>query len=138
MSNNVLLTTDHLAVTTFESPNTATRSYVDVMNSFRAQLVSATNVVDVIRIPAVDDHVAGTHNADELIEHRVDQGRRYHQPDRAWRFKLRDKLVERRTAGCALIDERLDRFRISIVNNTLVAAAQQAPHHVGAHAAEPN
>jgi len=36
----------------------------------------------------------------------------------------------------AFIDERLHRFRISIVNNTLVTATQKATHHVGAHAAQ--
>src|ERR1700750_3252159 len=39
MSDNVLLTTDHLAVTALGSPNTTARSDVDVMNTFSAQLL---------------------------------------------------------------------------------------------------
>src|SRR5689334_18787902 len=138
MSNSILLTTDHLAVTTLEPPNTATRSHVDVMNTFRAQHLCATNVVDVIRVTTVDDHVVRSHLSDKFIKHRVDQRGRNHQPDRARRLELRDKTAERRIAGCTLVDKRLHGFRIAIVNNTLVTAAQQASHHVGAHAAEPN
>src|ERR1044072_8820360 len=99
MSNHVLLTTDHLAIATLESPNTATRSHVDIVNSLGAQLLSATNVVDVIRIAAIDDHITGRHNSSELVEHRVDKRRRNHQPDRARRLELCDKSLERHVAG---------------------------------------
>src|SRR6185503_15355162 len=34
MSNNVLLTSDHLAITALQTPNAATRTDVDIMNAF--------------------------------------------------------------------------------------------------------
>src|SRR5215212_4040755 len=138
MIHHFLLTADHLAVTAIESPNTAARSHVDVMNTSIAQLASATNVVNVIGVAAVDDYVARTHESEELIDNGVYQRRRDHQPDCARLLELRDEVVERLGADCALVHDRLHRFRAAVVNNTLVAAAQKAPHHVGAHAAEAN
>src|SRR6185295_17634368 len=100
MHNDVLLATDHLAVTSFASPNTAARAHVYIMNTLGAQFVGATDVVDVIRVAAVDDHVTGSYNRNELLEHRVNQCRRDHQPDRAGWLEFRDKGVERCVAGC--------------------------------------
>ena len=56
--NYVPFSADHHAVTTFQSPDAAACAHVDIMNSFRGQFLRATNVIDVVRIAAVDDRVA--------------------------------------------------------------------------------
>ena len=60
----------------------------------------------------------------------------HHQPDRARRLQLLHELLERRRAGRAFLGERADGVRDRVVDDALVAAAHQAPHHVGAHPAE--
>jgi hypothetical protein len=59
ISNDVFLAANHLAVTTIESPNSTACPHVDIMNAFSFEFVRATNVVDVIRVSAVDDDVSG-------------------------------------------------------------------------------
>src|SRR5688500_3027327 len=51
-------------------------------------------------------------------------------------IKLLDKSLQRRRVNCALIDERMHRLRIAIVNHAFMAVAPEASHHVGAHSAE--
>ena len=58
ISDDLFLAANHLAVTTIESPNSATRSDVDVMNAFSFQFARAPDVVDVVGISAVDNDVA--------------------------------------------------------------------------------
>src|SRR5829696_2144895 len=81
MGNNILLTSDHLAVTALQSPDTATRADVNVVNACSFQLARAPDVVNVIRISAVDNNVARLNNREKLVDHRIDERRGYHQPN---------------------------------------------------------
>ena len=49
----LLLTSDHHAVATFQSPRTFTRAYVHVMNFLRGKLLRARDVVYVIGVASV-------------------------------------------------------------------------------------
>src|SRR5262249_6165258 len=138
MSDHVAFTADHLTVTTLESPDTAARSYVDVMNAFGFELAGAANVVDVVRVATVNNDVAGANHLGELMENRIDQSSGYHQPNRARRLELRDETVQRCGADCAFVDERLDRVGTAIVHHALVATTQEATHHIGAHSPQSN
>src|SRR5262245_35007438 len=57
MTDHVRLAADHHAVASLQSPHTAARAYIDIVNALRRQLARAPNVVDVIRIPAVNEDV---------------------------------------------------------------------------------
>src|SRR5215470_1159218 len=56
--NHVLFAANHHAITTFEAPHTATGAYVHVVNLLSCELPGALDVVNVIRIAAVDENVA--------------------------------------------------------------------------------
>src|SRR5438128_2730407 len=51
-------TTNHHAVAAIDSPDSAARAHVDVVNSPRLQLLGAANVVLEIRVAAVNEDVA--------------------------------------------------------------------------------
>src|SRR5262245_13673560 len=93
------LASDHLAIAALESPDSATRPDVDVMNSFRFQFASTSNIVDVEGVAAVDDDVVRSQHREKLIENRIDQCDRYHQPNRTRGPELRDEIVERRSSN---------------------------------------
>src|SRR5262249_61510761 len=52
--DDIRLAPDHQAVPALPSPDTAARSDVDVVDTALRELLRAPDVVDVIRIPAVD------------------------------------------------------------------------------------
>src|SRR5271165_2071996 len=52
-----LFAADHHAVAALQPPYPAARPDIDIVNPPRHQLLSAPNVVDVVRIPAVDEDV---------------------------------------------------------------------------------
>src|SRR5215471_606631 len=51
------LSADHLAIAAFESPDASACANVAVVNPFRGKLLRAANVVDVIRISTIDNHI---------------------------------------------------------------------------------
>ena len=57
-SHRRLLAANHQAVPAFDSPDAAAHADIDVMNTSGFQLFRATNIVDIVRVSAVDDHVA--------------------------------------------------------------------------------
>ena len=58
MFDDVLLAANHHAVSALKSPDAAAGAHVDVMDTLRREFLRAPNVVDVIRIAAVDEDVA--------------------------------------------------------------------------------
>src|SRR5262245_20546413 len=84
ISHHFFLSTNHLAVTAFQTPDSSTRSDVHVVNAFGFQFTSAPDVVDIKRVSTVDYDIARSHERHKLIENNVDKRRRNHQPDRAW------------------------------------------------------
>src|SRR5947208_1067096 len=126
MSNYVAFTTDHLAVTTLRSPNSAARSDVDIMNAFGFEFGGATDVVDVVRVPTVDDDVVCLEDGDELIEHRINECGGYHEPNRARRLQFGNKTVQRCGSDRPFSDDCFDSLRTAIVNDAFVSSAQEA------------
>jgi hypothetical protein len=138
MFHDIRLTSDHLAVTTVKSPDSATRSHIDVMNTLGFELTCASDVVNVKRIATINNDVIRVYSFDKLMQHGVDETRGYHQPNRAGRLQFRDKTIQRRSANRSLGFKRLHCLGIAIVGHALVTPAQKASHHIGAHAAESN
>ena len=93
--HDIGLAADHQAVAALQSPDAAAGADVDVMDALGLQFLGAANIVDVIRIAAIDDDVAFFHARRELPSVCIHDGGRHHQPDRARRFQLAQKFIER-------------------------------------------
>ena len=127
---------DHHAVAAFQPPHAAAGTDVDVIDLFRRELLAPPDVVDVIRIAAVDDGVAGFHQRHELGEHLVDRRRRHHQPHGAGLSELPDKVGKRRRPDSVLRRQILHGLREHVEDNATMAVPDEAAHHVRAHAAQ--
>lgn len=92
MSNRRSIAADHHAVAPLQPPDAATGADVDIMNALGGEFSGSTDVVDVIRIAAVDQNVAGLEQRHDLRNGLIDDRRRHHQPDRPRRAELADKL----------------------------------------------
>jgi len=108
------------------------------VNPFRPQRFGAPDVVDVIRIAAVNDDVVALESARQVRDRLLDDRSRHHHPRHARLLELGGEVVERRRANGALLGQFLDRSAAHIEDDALVTAAHQAQHHVGAHSAEPD
>jgi hypothetical protein len=62
----------------------------------RAELARAPHVVDVVRVAAVDQHVARREEGREVDDHLIDRRGRNHDPHCPRLGELRDELPERR------------------------------------------
>src|SRR5262249_26903128 len=56
--HDVVFAADHHAVTAIETPNAAAGADVDVVDTLKSQVLGSANVIDVIRITAIDQDVA--------------------------------------------------------------------------------
>ena len=57
MLNDAGFAADHFAVAALESPNAAAGANVDVVNALGQEVFRAADVVDVVRIAAVDKDI---------------------------------------------------------------------------------
>ena len=124
---------DHQAVAALRSPDPAAGSDVHIVDAFRFQIGGAANVIVVVGVAAVDDHVVAFEERDEGLQRWIDRSRRHHHPDGARLFQFLREIFERRRPDRALFGERLHGFRLKVVNDALVAGPLKAPHHVGSH-----
>ena len=102
----------------------------------RAEFFRVPDIVDVVRVAAVDDAVAAIEQRDEVLDAGVGHAGRNHQPDRTRLVELRDEIFQRGRAGRAFLAQLRYGVGAAVVHHARVSAAHQAPHHVGAHAAE--
>ena len=103
-------TANHQAIASLQAPDTAAGAYVHVLDSFRRKRSGATDVIDVIRIAAVDENVAGFEVRRNLGDGLVDYGRGNHQPDRARLVELADHVGERGSSHGFLLLQILNDF----------------------------
>ena len=94
--HDVRLAADHHAVAALEAPDAAARPDVDVVDALRRQLLGAPDVVDVVRVAAVDQDVSLLEERQEVGDRLVGDGRGDHQPDDARLRELLDEVGERR------------------------------------------
>src|SRR5262245_49585754 len=71
---------DHFAITAFESPHAPARSDIDIVNALGFELTGTANVINVVRIAAIDDDVILLHASYKIMESRINNSRRNHQP----------------------------------------------------------
>ncbi len=127
---------DHQAVASFQTPDTAAGANVDILNSLRRELFTATDVVDVVGIAAIDQNVAGLQVRRNLGDGLVHHGGGNHQPDGARLGELAYHVRERRGAYGFLLFQILNHLRRPVVHHGGVTVVQQALDHVGAHSAQ--
>ena len=133
------LAADHLAEAALESQNTAAGARIDVVNPLRRERFGAPDVVDVIRIAAIDDDVVALEAARQVRDRLLDHRRRHHHPRDPRQFELGGEIVERRRADDALLFRQfLDRVGADVEHHAFVTAVNQTPHHVRTHSAEAN
>src|SRR6266536_2364321 len=127
---------DHHAVAALEPPHAATRPHVHVVNTLRPQLLRAADIVDVVRIAAVDQDVTPLQRGEEIGDGLVHHRRGHHEPDRARLVELLHEIHERGRPDRLVLHQLLHRLRRHVEDHALVAAFDEPPHHVCAHTAE--
>jgi len=68
MFNHFRLAANHHAVASLQTPDTSTRTNVDIMDAFRLQFLCAADVVNVIRIPAVNQDVSFVEQGQKITQ----------------------------------------------------------------------
>jgi hypothetical protein len=134
--DDVFFAADHLAVAAFESPDAAAGADVDIMDAFGREFLGAANVIDVVRITAIEEDVISGKFGSEIGDGGIDDGRGNHEPDGARLLELGDQVVDGRGAGSAFAGELLHRFGAAVVNDAFVSRFLQAANHVRAHTTE--
>jgi hypothetical protein len=134
--HNSRLATDHNAVPALEPPDAAARADIDVVNTARREVLSAADIVDVVRVSAVDERIAFLQQREEFGDGFVDNGGGHHQPNCSRLRQLFHEIRQRRCADGFVFSDRFHGLRKDIVRHALVAATDEPPHHVRAHSAK--
>ena len=92
MSDYLRFPADHHAVAALQSPHPSAGAYVNIVDVFRGQLLCASNVVDVIRVAAVDQDVTGVERWRQIGKRLVHCRCGNHQPDAAGLGQLCDEI----------------------------------------------
>ena len=93
-----------------------------------AETLGAQQIVAIVGISSVHDHVTTSQLRQEIVERRVNDGGWHHQPDRPGRGELFHEIVERHCAGGALGNESFHGSRHSVVRHAFVAAPHETTH----------
>jgi hypothetical protein len=136
--HDIVLTADHHAVASLEPEHAAARADVDVMNISRGQCLRTTDVIDVVRVAAVDQDVAWIEMRQQLVDGLVHEGDWHHEPQRTGLIEFPDQLAERSCTDRTVPGVFLDCFRCHVEDDAAVTAFEQTAHHVAAHAAQTN
>src|SRR5258705_9916163 len=105
---------DHLAVAAFEPPDAAAGADVNVVNAFGSEFLGAADVVDVVRVTAVDEDVVLAEFGSEIGDGGVNNRGGNHQPDGARLLELGNEFVDGSGTGGAFARELLYRFRTAV------------------------
>ena len=134
--NNFARAADHLAIAPLQSPDAAAGADIHVGNPARLEGLRAPDIVDVVRVAAVDEDVAGLHTGGEFVDEPVDRRGRHHQPGGARRGQLADEFVKGSRHSGAFGGQILHGRGALVEYDTLMSPALEAPYDVGSHAAE--
>src|SRR5262249_3513421 len=127
---------NHHAITALQPPHAATGSDIDIMDSLRRDRLRPADVVNVIRVAAVDENVATLEVRREIGDRLVDDPCRDHQPYRPRLIELAHQVRSRGRPDCLVTRQIRDRLRRYVENYALMATLDKSPNHIGAHAAE--
>ncbi len=130
------VTTDHHAIAALQPPDATGGADIDVMQTFHRQRLSATDVIFVHGIAAIDDHVTVFKQLTQLINRVFGGGAcRQHHPHGAWLLQPGDQRLQVGNAGGALLAQAFDECFVTVVYNGGMPIEHQAPRNVTAHAA---
>ena len=138
MLHHVFLAADHHAVAALQSPHTAARSHVHIVNSLRRKFLRAPDVVHVAGIAAVNQDVAGLQQRQQVGDELVHDCGGHHQPNCPRLLEFLHEVGERGGADGLLLYQVLHLLRRPVEDHALMAALDQPSHHVGAHPAQSN
>ncbi len=110
MFYHVLFAADHHAIAAFETPDSAARAHVNVVDFFRGEFFGATNVVDIIRISAIYQDVVGFQGRQEVMDGLIHHSRRDHQPYGAGLLQLLQEILQRGRADSLVLLQFADGF----------------------------
>jgi hypothetical protein len=110
MPDDVLLAANHHAIAAFESPDSAARSHVHVMDALGLEFLGPPDVIDVVGIAAVDEYVSRLEGRQNVGDGLIHGGRRDHQPQRPGLLKLGHKILKRGASRRLLLHQIVYRF----------------------------
>ncbi len=127
---------DHQAVAPLQREHPAAGADVQVVHAAGGQRLGPLDVVAVVRVAAVDHHVPGRHQPGQLLDDPAGDPGRDHHPRRPGGRQLGHQVLQGggtdRPVALQLLDDRL----VVVVDDALLAGAQQPPDEVGAHPSE--
>src|ERR1700730_19450338 len=83
---------NHHAVGAFTTPYTAARPHIYIMNFLWCEFLGATNIIEVVRVAAVNENVAVLEMRQEVVNTLITSSRRHHQPYRSGLSELSCKI----------------------------------------------
>jgi hypothetical protein len=137
--DDLVLAAEHQAEAALDAPHAPAGAAVDVVDPLLAELVRVADVVEVVGVAAVDDHVAGLQHLGDGLDRLVgDLAGRHHYPDHARLLELGGELLERARPGHPVGLDGLDGVGAHVVAHAVVAVGHQPADDPGAHPAEPD
>src|SRR6202012_2134124 len=88
-------------VAAFQAPDATACAYVDIVDALGSQLLGAANVVDIVRVAAIDQDVALFKHGSDLSDGFFHGAGRNHEPKRTRLDQLADHVFERRSSSDA-------------------------------------
>ena len=89
---------DHHAIAALEAPDATAGADIHIVNSFWDELLGAADVIDVIRIAAVNQDVATLEMRQKISNCVVYRANRHHEPNGTWLCELFGELRQRSRA----------------------------------------
>jgi hypothetical protein len=123
----------HQAIASLETPHATTRADIEVVQALSFELFRTPDVIDVIRVPTVNENVSGGKLGGQFPEQGIHSACRNHDPDGARPLEHPDELVQRFRALRTLIHECLHVGRISVEHGAIMATPEQPSNHVRSH-----
>ncbi len=78
MLDDLLFATDHLAIAALQTPHATAGTHIHVMQILRGEFFRTSNVIDVVRIAAIDHDVASVQLSRQLLQRGVHHRCRNH------------------------------------------------------------
>src|SRR4029077_13702512 len=129
--HRIFFPTNHHAVAPIKTPYATAGPNIYIMNFLPCKLLGATNVVDVVRVAAVNENVVGLEMCEQVGDILIHSRCRHHQPDRSGLRELSCKIRQRICSHCSLPSQLFYRLLRPVEDYTLVLSSLHKPHHVG-------
>src|SRR5262249_38901732 len=133
-----LFAANHHAVASLQTPDATTRSHVYVVDALRREFPGAPDIVNVIGIASIDQHVLCLEMGQEIRDRVVHDRRGNHQPDHPRFRELLDKVHERGGPNRFVLDQLVHDLRRPVEDHALMTCLEKPPCHIRTHASQTN